>query len=153
MNLNLIFQKTNKNDDYARARVLLGVFNELDRDEKYQITHVNPKELNIPPFKGSSGSIDSVQNMTIVNPNNNKAIIFNIGPRLEQSFLSEHGFDHLNIVQVIGGSALSQEFYNACSEEIQIKIKTIRKPLVFPLDKISQENIALNYQINRKDKK
>lgn len=146
-----VFQKTAPNNDYARSIVQLKIFNELQLN--YDITDVHPKDLNIPEYKGSPGSIDSVQNMTIVNTKNNKAIIFNIGPRLEPSFCPKHGFDHLDIVQVIGGSSLSNDFYKTTSEDIRTKIDTIRKPLTFPLDKISQEKIAYNYPIKREGKK
>lgn len=146
-----VFQKPSPNNDYARSIVQLKVFNELSLH--YDITDVHPKDLNIPEYKGSPGSINSVQNMTIINPENNKSIIFNIGPKLEPSFLPKHGFDHLNIVQVIGGSSLSSDFYNSTSEDIRKKIDTIRKPLTFPLDKISQEQIAYNYPINREGNK
>ena len=64
-----VFQKPSPNNDYARSIVQLKVFNELSLH--YDITDIHPKDLNIPEYKGSPGSIDSVQNMTIINPENN----------------------------------------------------------------------------------
>lgn len=142
-----IFNKPNENNDYARSIVQLKVFNELKKN--YDIESYSAKEYGIKNFKSSVVSVDSVQNMTILNPDNKRAIIFNVGPKLEPSFLPKHGFDDFDVVQVVGGSSISKNFYENIDEKIRHKIDTIRKPLTFPLDKISQENIALDYKIDR----
>ena len=153
MNLDIIFNKCNEREDYARLVVQSEVYKVFQSNPEHNVRVIKPSDLDIGEFKSSSTSINSVQVMTIVNRDNNKAVIFNVGPRLEPSVCPKHGFDHLDVVQIIGGSALSQEFYKGTTDIIRNKIDTIRHPLTFPLDKISQEKIAVNFKKDRDSKK
>ena len=154
--LQVIFHKPSRPDvNYARLRVQLYVYNKLNEMDEYEVEHVRPESLDIydEKFKTSSVSINSVQVMTIVNPDNGKAIIFNVGPKVEQCFSPNHGYDGFDVVQVIGGSSLSEDMYRYTSDEIRNRIDTIRKPLTFPMDQITEQEIAKNYPIDRESTK
>lgn len=153
MNLDIIFHKTTEKDNYARSQVLLRVYNRLLTYSGISIKVVHPSSLDIGSFNGSCASIDSLNNMTIVNPNNSKAVIFNISPRVYSSVLPNHGFDHLDVVQIIGGSSLSKVFYENAPKDIRLKLDTIRHPLTFPLDKITDEQTVLNFNIDNRSNK
>ena len=51
--------------------------------------------------------------MTIANPLNKKAIVFNVGPKCGGPFAQDKGWQDFNIVQVIGGASVSKSWYDS----------------------------------------
>lgn len=160
MNINAVFHKHGPTvgywGDWGRTNIQYRIYERLCI-ENPDITF---NSINWKPFcdykEFSSGNvvgIDSPQNMTLVNPENNKTIIFNIGPRVEGSFSHSTGFKGLDIVQIIGGASMSKRWYDGQPLSRKEYINDIRIPIVFPMDKISEEIIARDYNIDRETKK
>lgn len=142
--LDLIFSKTNPRDTYARAAIQLKVHDLLLND--YDINVIKPRDIIHSPINQGADSIDSIQVMTIVNPLNKKAIVFNVGPKCAGPFASNKGWNDFNIVQIIGGASVSKSWYDKLSDDKKSFFNDFRSPICFPLDQTTHEEIVLNFK-------
>ena len=142
--LDLIFSKTNPRDTYARAAIQLKVHNLLLND--YDINVVRPRDIINGPVNHGADSIDSIQVMTIVNPLNKKAIVFNVGPKCGGPFSESKGWNDFDIVQIIGGASVSKSWYDSLSGDKKSFFDNCRSPICFPLDQTTHEKVILNFK-------
>ena len=150
--LDLIFSKTNPRDKYARAAIQLKVHDLLLN--KYDINVIKPRDIIKAPINNGADSIDSVQVMTIVNPLNKKAIVFNVGPKCSGPILSSNkGWTDFNVVQVIGGASVSKDWYESLNSERKNFFDCSRSPICFPLDQTTHEEFILKFNPDKSFKK
>lgn len=142
--LDLIFSKTHPRDKYARAAIQLKVYDLLLK--QYDINVVRPRDVIDHSINQGADSIDSIQVMTIVNPLNKKAIVFNVGPKCGGPFSENKGWSDFNIVQIIGGSSVSKSWYDNLSDDKKSFFDNFRSPICFPLDQTTHEEAILNFK-------
>lgn len=139
MKLDLIFHNL-EFFDFSVSRIQHLIYKNLMRISEHEFEIIDPHTLDIGMLDNPA-NLKSMLSFTIVNKENNKAIVVNLSDRLEPSFLKYHGFDSFNIVQVIGGMSVDGDFYKEHKE----KIDNIRLPLMLPVNKVSEDDYLFNY--------
>jgi hypothetical protein len=140
MNLDLIFHDSDISD-FGKTRVQHLIYKNLMSLYPYKFNVTHPDTLDIE-MVGSSSNLKSMLMFTIVNNENKKAILINLSDRLEPNLLPNHGFDNFNIVQIIGGMSIDKNEYQRHKELLNSK----RKPLMIPVDKVSEDDFLFNYK-------
>ena len=142
--LDFIFSKANHKNTYARSVVQLKVYEALLKD--YDINVINPRSIIKKGHAQGPDSIDSIQVMTIANPANNKAIVFNVGPKVGGPFSVSKGWADFDVVQIIGGASVSKAWYDNLNVERKNYFDSVRSTTCFPLDQTTHEKEALNFK-------
>ena len=139
MKLSLIFHNSDITD-FSKSRVQNLIYKKLLTFSGHEFEVINPLSLDIDML-GSPTNLKSMLMFTIVNSLNNKAIIINLSDRLEPTLVPDHGFDSFDVVQIIGGMSIERSFYEMYKE----RLDKIRKPLMIPVDKVSEDNYLFQY--------
>lgn len=141
MNLDLIFHHQPLSD-HANFRVLHLIFEKLSKTfPNNRYTVVNPYSLDIPAMDNAA-SLKGLLMLTIVNRDNNKAILINLADRLEPNILPDHGYDLFEIKQIIGGMSIGSREY----ENHKKFLDNYRLPLMIPVDKVSEDGYLMKYR-------
>lgn len=142
MNIDIIFHYQ-PSSNFAKFRIFELIFKKLKTYSDYNFTVINPHSLDIPTMENVA-SIKGLLMCTLVNKENNKAILINLADRLEPNLLPNHGYDNFNIVQVIGGMSVSSYEYTKNKEFIDAK----RLPLMIPVDKVEEDEYLVKCSRN-----
>jgi hypothetical protein len=146
MNLDLIFHNSDISD-FGKTRVQHLIYKNLVNLYDYNFNVIHPYTLDIKMAENPA-NLKSMLMFTIANNENKKAILVNLADRLEPNLLPNHGFDSFDIAQIIGGMSIDKHEYQKYKEVLDNK----RKPLMIPVDKVSEDDYLFNYKKPVQDK-